>query len=429
MAVTCTLLASAGFVGAGYVGNAPGDDGATLAAASVRESPAAQSLEAAVFDSFTAQTVGMNVRFPGSLLSASKRPEVFDLTSPTGVTPQLFGTANAVRGDVPEIPAALISQVRKEIVIAAYEGLGHSYVWGGTSFAHGWDCSGFVQWAYAQAGVALPRTEQWLPMVRTNNPQPGDLVVQNPDGPEHWSHIGIYIGNGEMISALNPAVGTIMHTPAATSNSSAYFTMPGFAVEDAKAAKHNTTGAATVQAAGTTAPAKDATAKATAKPTPKPTKPSKSPTPTPTPGKTTTPTPTPTVTTTPPATASPTPSAKPTPTPSVTTTPSATPSPAPAPTSAASPSGTFTSLPVRASDTATPSAAVSRATATAGKTAGTGPDSKEACQAPDATPATKPAKTDKDVADQPCKDTDAAPAPAAKAGPVATVTRSGQPTP
>ncbi|MDD0859636.1 NlpC/P60 family protein [Arthrobacter alpinus] len=80
-----------------------------------------------------------------------------------------------MRGDIPEVSAELISEVRKDILAAAFQGLGHPYVWGGTSFEYGWDCSGFVQWAYAQAGVALPRTEQWLPMVQTNNPSPATL--------------------------------------------------------------------------------------------------------------------------------------------------------------------------------------------------------------------------------------------------------------
>ena len=42
--------------------------------------------------------------------------------------------------------------------------------------------------------------------VRTSNPKPGDLVFQNGGG-----HVGIYVGNGMMIGAQNPSVGTFMH--------------------------------------------------------------------------------------------------------------------------------------------------------------------------------------------------------------------------
>lgn len=94
------------------------------------------------------------------------------------------------------------------IVGTAYQGLGGAYVWGGTSFK-AWDCSGFTQWVYAQNGINLPRVTwaQFAAGTPTANPQPGDLVSQNGG-----SHVGIYIGNGQMISALNPAQGTQVHS-------------------------------------------------------------------------------------------------------------------------------------------------------------------------------------------------------------------------
>lgn len=109
----------------------------------------------------------------------------------------------------PAMPSDL-SQLRREILAYAQEGVGGAYVWGGTAFK-AWDCSGYVQWVYGQAGIELPRTEQWMAGTPTTNPQPGDLVVQNPDGPNHWGHVGIYAGNGMMYSALNPAMGTLLH--------------------------------------------------------------------------------------------------------------------------------------------------------------------------------------------------------------------------
>ncbi|WP_211236566.1 NlpC/P60 family protein [Arthrobacter castelli] len=109
-------------------------------------------------------------------------------------------------------PASAVNGDLSAVVQYAYAGLGHPYVWGGTSFANGWDCSGFVQWAYAQAGIALPRVSQWEALTPTTTPSPGDLVTQRPDGPNHWAHVGIYVGNGMMISALNPQQGTILHS-------------------------------------------------------------------------------------------------------------------------------------------------------------------------------------------------------------------------
>lgn len=116
-----------------------------------------------------------------------------------------------------------LSQIRSEILRFTREGLGGAYVWGGTAFK-AWDCSGYVQWIYRQAGIELPRVEQWRVGTRTNHPQPGDLVVQNPQGPDNWGHVGIYAGNGMMYSALNPSAGTLLH-PVDWNSGSAYFNL------------------------------------------------------------------------------------------------------------------------------------------------------------------------------------------------------------
>jgi cell wall-associated NlpC family hydrolase len=102
------------------------------------------------------------------------------------------------------------------IAALAYTGIGRPYVWGGTT-PNGWDCSGFTQWVYAQAGISIPRVNAWTAMTPTSTPQPGDLVMQNGG-----AHVGIYVGNGMMISALNPSQGTLLHSVAATGTSSFY---------------------------------------------------------------------------------------------------------------------------------------------------------------------------------------------------------------
>lgn len=91
--------------------------------------------------------------------------------------------------------------------------VGSGYVYGGTT-PGAWDCSGFVQYVYAQNGIDLPRTAaaQGAAGTPTSNPQPGDLVIQNGG-----SHVGIYLGNGQMISALNPSQGTQVHAVSAMS--------------------------------------------------------------------------------------------------------------------------------------------------------------------------------------------------------------------
>ena len=106
-------------------------------------------------------------------------------------------------------PAAQSSSVGG-VVGAAYAGVGVPYVYGGKTTS-GWDCSGFVAWAYAQAGINIPSSTSAIRgsglFVQTSNPKPGDLVFQNGGG-----HVGIYVGNGQMIGAQNPSVGTFQHS-------------------------------------------------------------------------------------------------------------------------------------------------------------------------------------------------------------------------
>ena len=96
---------------------------------------------------------------------------------------------------------------RDAIVATAMSGLGGSYVWGGKTFG-AWDCSGFTSWVFAQHGIKLTAFTYAMKneLRPTANPQPGDLVFQNG-----YSHVGIYLGDGKMISALNPTNGTLVH--------------------------------------------------------------------------------------------------------------------------------------------------------------------------------------------------------------------------
>ncbi|MGO4188699.1 C40 family peptidase [Pseudarthrobacter sp. TAF60_1] len=115
-----------------------------------------------------------------------------------------------------KLAGTVSSAAASGLAAIAYTGIGHPYLWGGTT-PNGWDCSGFTQWVYAQAGISIPRTNAWTAMRPTSTPSPGDLVMQNGG-----AHVGIYVGNGMMISALNPGQGTLLHAAAATGTSSYY---------------------------------------------------------------------------------------------------------------------------------------------------------------------------------------------------------------
>ncbi|GGJ20121.1 C40 family peptidase [Streptomyces brasiliensis] len=86
----------------------------------------------------------------------------------------------------------------------AYRKLGSPYVWGATG-PNSFDCSGLVQAAYRSAGVSLPRTTYAQinagRRVSRSELRPGDLVFFYSG----ISHVGLYIGNGQMIHAPNPS--------------------------------------------------------------------------------------------------------------------------------------------------------------------------------------------------------------------------------
>lgn len=105
-------------------------------------------------------------------------------------------------------PAASSGNASRDAIVAtAMSGLGGSYVWGGKSYG-AWDCSGFTSWVFAQHGIKLTAYTYAMKneLRPTSNPQPGDIVFQNG-----YSHVGIYLGDGKMISALNPTNGTLVH--------------------------------------------------------------------------------------------------------------------------------------------------------------------------------------------------------------------------
>ena len=93
----------------------------------------------------------------------------------------------------------------------AAQQLNTPYLWGGTGVG-GFDCSGLAQAAFAHAGITLPRVAQDQfdagPPVPAGSPvEPGDLVFFG-DGPSAVDHVGIYVGEGEMIDA--PHTGAVV---------------------------------------------------------------------------------------------------------------------------------------------------------------------------------------------------------------------------
>jgi cell wall-associated NlpC family hydrolase len=118
----------------------------------------------------------------------------------------------ATGGAVGSGPATLSGAPGSRINVmlaAAMSRKGLPYVWGDNG-PDAFDCSGLVQWSFAQAGITMPRVaaDQALtgPAVPVSQLQPGDLLFYHtdPTAPAYISHVTIYLGNGWMIEAPEP---------------------------------------------------------------------------------------------------------------------------------------------------------------------------------------------------------------------------------
>lgn len=107
------------------------------------------------------------------------------------------------------------TQGSQELMLHSMGLVGTPYRWGGSSTATGFDCSGMIQFVYKNAlGVSLPRTARDMAAasrkIPDNQLKAGDLVFFNTGGSSQYSHVGLYIGNGEFIHA--PSSGKIIKT-------------------------------------------------------------------------------------------------------------------------------------------------------------------------------------------------------------------------
>lgn len=110
-----------------------------------------------------------------------------------------------------QVPAeALTDSEFAAIYKEAQKYVGTHYVWGGSTPKTGFDCSGYVCWVYNQNGYNVGRTTaeglwQKSQPIREAEAKPGDLVFfEGTYDTPGKSHVGIYLGNGMMLSAGDP---------------------------------------------------------------------------------------------------------------------------------------------------------------------------------------------------------------------------------
>lgn len=117
-------------------------------------------------------------------------------------TRESLSTTSSAAASVPTPPASATGAAIAEYSLNF---IGYPYLYGGTS-PSGWDCSGFVQYVFAQFGVSLPRTSGAMmsvgsPVGSLAEAQPGDIIASA-------GHAAIYIGNGMVMNAMDYGAGT-----------------------------------------------------------------------------------------------------------------------------------------------------------------------------------------------------------------------------
>ena len=186
---------------------------AQAAEVSAREQAAELTTQQATLETELASAQQELQELIGAQAAAARTAQVAPVAPapPVNVVPPPAGnSAPAGTGD------ASAAQVA---IDAAMSHLGLPYAWGGGGTNGpgpgqapdlgiiGFDCSGLTQYAYARAGISIPRNSRAqyasLPKVDSDDLRPGDLVfwATNPANPATIHHVALYLGNGRMIHA------------------------------------------------------------------------------------------------------------------------------------------------------------------------------------------------------------------------------------
>lgn len=150
--------------------------------------------------SYNGQIGYINAEFTGSQLTSQSEEESAEASSSDSESEESESASSEEDSSSSESESAPSGSGNSDALAYASQFVGNPYSWGGTSLTNGCDCSGFVMSVFAQYGVSLPHSSSAIrgygQSVSYSDMQPGDVVCYS-------GHVGIYAGNGQLLSALN----------------------------------------------------------------------------------------------------------------------------------------------------------------------------------------------------------------------------------
>ena len=188
---------------------ASADSAQTSAVVSSRSFPKASSVKKNLFAESTSTSVDENSKWGG--IETLDVPQTESQGEKEAAAAQSAAAAAASRSEqrasLPQVDLGKMTGTGTGAELASFslKFQGYPYVAGGNTPA-GWDCSGFVQYVFSQFGISLPRTSGaqatvGTPVASLADAKPGDILANG-------THAAIYIGNGQVMNAMNPVQGT-----------------------------------------------------------------------------------------------------------------------------------------------------------------------------------------------------------------------------
>ena len=188
---------------------ASADSAQTSAVVSSRSFPKASSVKKNLFAESTSTSVDENSKWGG--IETLDVPQTESQGEKEAAAAQSAAAAAASRSEqrasIPQVDLGKMTGTGTGAELASFslKFQGYPYVAGGNTPA-GWDCSGFVQYVFSQFGISLPRTSGaqatvGTPVASLADAKPGDILANG-------THAAIYIGNRQVMNAMNPVQGT-----------------------------------------------------------------------------------------------------------------------------------------------------------------------------------------------------------------------------